>query len=282
MEMSITGVASKSLAVTAALNVCFEQDGSQVAVPLESWLSWTNEILSRVTDDTSQLKQLVGNLTGEIDAARQAQATIRQLAARVDSSDRRATEVDSRLNEILAVLDQFAVGGRNSEADIDHYAFQRAFASLVNQQVGAIVDLIVGHLALSRRECATLTSRICWILFGPSEPTEPAFLRAVGLLREADAGWPEVWDRAAQVIEAARALRVRMADHPGQHWEFGFLVGSGLDEEMQEEWSPEPGSGPVEFVVVPAYVIGGNSILSKQRVYCGRPDPVDPVRKERR
>jgi hypothetical protein len=174
------------------------------------------------------------------------------------------TELDLRLNEILAAVSELAPGGRHSEADIDHYQFQRAFSTLVTQDVGMLADAIAARSPFSERDRAIFISRICWLLFGKDEPLKDALVQLI------NAASPEMLDSAISVLDSAKELRDRVAGHADQHWDFGFQVASRIDPEFQEEWSPMPGSGVVEFVVVPSYVVGGYSIMSKQRVYTYR------------
>ncbi len=230
-------------AITAAIDVHFQRGGAPATMPLGEWVAWVNSSIGQLTGEVSKLRALEGKVA----------------------------DLDSRLDEVLAAVDNLAVSGRDSEEDLDHFGYHRTFLSLINQHISALAELTATRRRLTDRDVGVLTSRICWILFGPTEPALEA------LLREVNDDSAQARDRVIRIFESGRDLRDRLAAHPEQHWDFGFQTGSRIDHRSQEEWSAAPADGIVEFVVVPSYVVSGNSILSKQRVYTAAPIPSLPV-----
>jgi hypothetical protein len=192
-------------------------------------------------------------------------AALEQLGADV-ATEEKITEVDSRLDEIMAHLDSVLVRGRQEERDADHYAFSREFTSLVNNDIGTLVELIAERRGLPPRDRAWLTGRICWHLFAQQQPLRNAFFH------EIDGEPSGVLKRAERILALAEDLRRRMAGHRNQYWDFGFQPGMPVDPSYQEKWSYSPAGNLVEFVVVPCYTVDGYSILSKQGVYASDTD----------
>jgi hypothetical protein len=229
-------------------------------------MSW---VVSRIDDMSAALEQLAA----DVEALRAAKerpgrgdAPVRQLDLRVNAAEEKITEVDSRLDEIMAHLDSVLVRGRQEERDADHYTFSREFTSLVNNDIGTLVQLIAERHGLQPRDRARLTGRICWHLFAQQQPLRDAFFHEI-------AGEPSVvLKRAERILALAEDLRRRMAGYRNQYWDFGFQPGMPVDPSYQEKWSYSPAGNLVEFVVVPCYTVDGYSILSKQSVYAGDSD----------
>ena len=224
-------------------------------------MSW---VVSRIDEMSTALEQLgadVEALRTTKERPGRGDPAARQLDLRVSATEQKITEVDSRLDEIMAHLDSVLVRGRQEERDADHYAFSREFTSLVNNDIGTLVELIAERRGLQSRDRAWLTGRICWHLFAQQQPLRNAFFH------EVDGEPSGVLKRAEHILALAEDLRRRMAGHRNQYWDFGFQPGMPVDPSYQEKWSYSPAGNLVEFVVVPGYTVDGYSILSKQSVY---------------
>ncbi len=227
-------------------------------------------LLTHLISSAEQLFASVQRLSGEVETLKAARErafhddpAIRAIQERADSAEEKVADLDARLNEVMACLDTLVVGRRQEERDVDHYSFQREFTALVNQDIGVLVDAIARRRGLTHRDCASLTAKMCWLLFAGEHPLRDR------LLLETSEESADVRDRCERILTAAEDLRQRVGEHKNQHWDFSFQPGIPVDPSFQEPWPSYPSGDLVEFVVVPSYVIDGYSILSKQRVYVG-------------
>src|SRR5215472_4564136 len=84
-------------------------------------MSW---VVSRIDEMSTALEQLgadVEALRTTKERPGRGDPAARQLDLRVSATEQKITEVDSRLDEIMAHLDSVLVRGRQEERDADHY-----------------------------------------------------------------------------------------------------------------------------------------------------------------
>src|SRR5580692_5088654 len=94
------GESARSARAAKAVSVLvgFERDGTAEAMPLGQWLVWAEDYLRHLSTDIGDLK----DRSAEVGA----------LSHRSDLIDLRVAELDSRFNDVLAKVEDLAVGGR--------------------------------------------------------------------------------------------------------------------------------------------------------------------------
>jgi hypothetical protein len=225
-------------------------------MPIEESLAWLQEQVVSHAAIIEAMQAELGNL----------QALIREPSRSTADIEHRMSELDHRLNKVLALFDSARGGGR-SEQGMLHHSYVKEYDSLVEQQVLSLMrGVYQGTPGVTPRDKALFVAQICHALFGAPRVQEQEMIDAL----------PEdAAEQARDICARARRLRDKAVQGRAQYWDWNFSPGSDIDPDVQEPWAGSHGE-LVDFVVAPAYVVDSGTRLGKQRVFTvPRPDGTD-------
>lgn len=211
------------------------------------------ELLVRFGGSGAEGSQLV-HLT---DWMAQVEGRLADLHGQVAAVESAAQTLHVRVSNNLELLRERLVDSGQTEADLQHGVWKDEFAKLAHSALARLADRAAERLRLGERDQAVLLSRLCYELFVASAPDIEA-LRAWFAVNGGDR-------RFGPVMRQALDLRERVTGAGG--W-WRFRVGREFDLDAHEPWTTSQTGRSVDFVVIPAYLCGAGSRLSKPVVFC--------------
>jgi chromosome segregation ATPase len=193
------------------LRLCVEDDAGRT-MPLERWLISIQTELDRLKATIEQLSIQSRNIVQELSALGSGLAESHRSAQgfRGAAADlhQRMDELDRRLNNILAKVEENLGGGQTEQA-MRHHDYVDEYVALVEQKItGLAREIVPDSHPDAAREKARFVAEVCTRLFKEPEVLEQQLIDDLSAQTAAPDGAVQ---RMRDICTGARALRAKIA-----------------------------------------------------------------------